>query len=241
MGDGPGIERGTVMPIVFNLVGLLFLLVAFAAGFSTQEILGKTEDLVFGMPVSRVLMLVVFGAVAFTLDVVYRVRRDRTGGLGRFFDLEGGGQLMILPVWLWGVAAIGYGGYHVVREAWVSVYDSRVLDSEKPWVESADQLEFSSDGQALARWNTHQPPPLPPPELPPPPPPPPPLLPPELSEGAATPAATVPTAAAQEPVAPAPPNAPPPPVQGRLEPPPLPPDEPEPKSVEVVLEEPVAP
>jgi hypothetical protein len=91
----------------------------------------------------------------------------------------------------------------------------------------------------------YQPPPLPPPELPPPPPPPLLLLPPlPLSEGAATPEATVPTAAAQEPVAPAPPKAPPPPVHGRLELPPLLPDEEEPSSLDAEgdeLVEPVGP
>jgi hypothetical protein len=84
-------------------------------------------------------------------------------------------------------------------------------------------LHSGGSGQSVVR---HQPPPLPPPELPPPPPPPPPLLPPlELSDGAATPEATVETAAAQVPVAPAPPKAPPPPVHGRLELSPPPPVE----------------
>jgi len=154
MGVGPDFERGGVMPIVFNLRGMLFLALGFGAAYAADQTLGEKSGFVFGLPSSSVAMFLSFGVVALACDLVYRQRKDRTGGVGRFFDPQGGGQLMILPVWLWGLLAVGFGGYHVAGEAWVRAYYAGVLirevSFEKTWLGSADELEFSSDGRVIA-------------------------------------------------------------------------------------------
>ena len=91
--------------IVFNLWGALFVLLGLAAGAMASGL-------------SRIgFEPVTAGVAAIAVDLFYRARKQSRPWrgapvgdvLGDLFDMRAGGMLMLLPVWLWGVAAIVLG------------------------------------------------------------------------------------------------------------------------------------
>jgi hypothetical protein len=139
------------MPIVFNLFGLLFALLALGCGAVVHAQFAAQPFSLRSAPSAP--FLLAFGLVALAADGAYRGYRKRTSGLGRFFDPTVGGQVMILPVWLWGAAALGVGGYLGVGKAMQERYYARVLARDldlRVRFEEGDRLAYSADGRRLA-------------------------------------------------------------------------------------------
>jgi len=96
--------------IVFNLWGALFILLAFCVG----AVLPHSPD--------RPLGIIAAGVVGILFDLALRAHKSgRWKGTGfrnvagDLFDPGCGGMLMVLPIWLWGIAAITLGVLHYTR------------------------------------------------------------------------------------------------------------------------------
>jgi hypothetical protein len=95
--------------IVFNLWGALFVLVAFVVGAGLE-------------PLSRQMGLgpIAGGVVGTVADLALRAhKRIGPWNGGRFGDVAGdlfdpalGGMVLVLPIWLWGLAATVFGLLH---------------------------------------------------------------------------------------------------------------------------------
>jgi hypothetical protein len=95
--------------IVFNLWGALFVALGFMVGTAF-----RSRGAAMGFE------LVAAGVVGILFDLVLRAHKSgpwkgtRVGNVASdLFDPALGGMVMVLPIWLWGLAAIVFGALHV--------------------------------------------------------------------------------------------------------------------------------
>lgn len=129
--------------LVFNLSGLLIGLLAGAAALGLNQLAASTSP-------SREVVewtagLAGFALVAIPLDLFYRRRRNPYEKKIPLFNPEEGGSLMLLPLWLWGAAAVAGGIYFMI-----TCPESRldVIDRYKPAI-AAKVAEFDAAARVV--------------------------------------------------------------------------------------------
>ena len=88
--------------IIFNWLGLAFLVVGFAAAFCVRAVAGIQSE--------GALMLVL-GPVVLAADLAYRLLRKD----GHWFSSRKGGSLFFLPLWMFGVLWTVLGAVYLYR------------------------------------------------------------------------------------------------------------------------------
>ena len=88
--------------IVFNLVGLVMLVIGFGVAFGVDHLLGPSAE--------GPLMLIA-GLLVALMDGGYRTQRPG----GHWLRGSGGGSLFFLPVWMFGVLWLVLGAIYTIR------------------------------------------------------------------------------------------------------------------------------
>ena len=87
--------------LLFNRLGLVFFLVAFGSASGLAHLLGRlTEGIV----------MMIAGPLLAVLDAGYR----RVRGRPLLRPADGGGTVLLLPAWLWGLFWTGLGAWYQV-------------------------------------------------------------------------------------------------------------------------------
>jgi hypothetical protein len=87
--------------MIFNIIGLVMVLLALAVAFVLTRLFGSSDENHF---------IILTAVVAILCDVVYRWRHPA----GHWFSPSRGGSLFFLPVWLFGLFAIGWSVTHIL-------------------------------------------------------------------------------------------------------------------------------
>jgi len=88
--------------VIFNLVGVLIIAIAFGIALGIGHLAGVTAE---------GLMMIIAGPVCAALDLVYRSRRpDR-----RWFHPRFGGALFFIPVWVLGILWLVLGILYTIQ------------------------------------------------------------------------------------------------------------------------------
>jgi hypothetical protein len=88
--------------IWINLIGLVMFLAAFGAALGISRLVGSTGE-GFATLCGGVLLMI--------LDVGWRKRR------GTMRSFAGGGRLMFVPMWVWGIVWTAIGVYYCAKGA----------------------------------------------------------------------------------------------------------------------------
>jgi len=88
--------------IIFNLPGIIMLLLAYGIAFGIGHLVGFSAE---GW------LMIVAGPLATMMDLVYRSKRSGQN----WFHPAAGGNLFFIPVWIFGILWTFVGVFYVIR------------------------------------------------------------------------------------------------------------------------------